>query len=70
MTQKPVKWKMAMLTWLCIYPLLNILFFFLMPLIGHLHVLLRTLVITLILVPIMGALIGFLQTKFWTWLTK
>jgi len=70
MTQKPVKWKMALLTWLCIYPLLNILFFFLMPHVGHLHVLLRTLIITLILVPIMGALLGLLQTKFWNWLTK
>ena len=31
MTNKPKKWKMILLTWICIYPLINILFFVLMP---------------------------------------
>lgn len=66
--RQPKKWKMAFLTWLCIYPLINILFLLLMPYIGHLHNLLKTLIMTLILVPLMGLLLGFLQKRFKNWL--
>jgi len=66
--RQPKKWKMALLTWLCIYPLINILFAFLMPHIGHLPNLIKTLIMTLILVPIMGFLLGLLQKRFKNWL--
>lgn len=67
---KPKKWKMAILTWLCIYPLINILFFLLMPYLTDLHQLVKTLIITIILVPIMGILLALLQKKYWSWLIK
>jgi antibiotic biosynthesis monooxygenase (ABM) superfamily enzyme len=65
---QPKKRKMALLTWLCIYPLINILFALLMPHIGHLHNLLKTLILTLILVPLMGLLLGLLQKRYKNWL--
>lgn len=61
---KPVKWKMALLTWICIYPALNILLYLLMPHISDLHPLLRTFILTLILVQIMGILLNLMQIKF------
>jgi uncharacterized protein len=66
----PKKWKMALLTWLCIYPLVNILFALLMPHIGHLHNMLKTFVLTIILVPIMGILTEKLQKRFKNWLQR
>jgi antibiotic biosynthesis monooxygenase (ABM) superfamily enzyme len=68
--KRPRKWKMALLTWLCIYPLINILFALLMPHIGNLHNLLKTLVLTLILVPLMSVLLGQLQKRFQNWLYR
>ena len=68
--KQPKKWKMALLTWLCIYPLINILFAVLMPHIGHLHNLLRTFILTIILVPLMGVLLGQLQKRFRNWLLR
>jgi uncharacterized protein len=69
-TKQPKKWKMALLTWLIIYPLINILFALLMPHIGHLHNLLKTLILTVIMVPIMGIMLGIAQNKFGNWLKK
>jgi antibiotic biosynthesis monooxygenase (ABM) superfamily enzyme len=68
--KQPKKWKMALLTWLIIYPLINILFAFLMPHIGNFHNLVKTLILTLILVPTMGIILGFAQKKFINWLTR
>jgi uncharacterized protein len=68
--KKPKKWKMALLTWLCIYPLINILFVLLMPYIAHLPNLLKTLILTLILVPVMGVILGKLQKRFQNWLCR
>jgi uncharacterized protein len=68
--RQPKKWKMALLTWLCIYPLTNILFALLIPHIGHLHNLLKTLILTLILVPLMGFLLGQLQKRNENWLQR
>jgi uncharacterized protein len=68
--RQPKKWKMALLTWLIIYPLINILFAVLMPHIGHLHNLVKTLILTLILVPTMGIILGIAQKKFINWLTR
>lgn len=59
---------MALLTWLCIYPLINIIFITVMPLIVSWHPLLKTLLTTIILVPLMGASLGYLQKRFNNWL--
>ena len=66
----PKKWKMAVLTWVCIYPLINIIFFLLMPHIGHWHPLLKTFLVTILIVPVMGIMLGALQKKFNGWLYK
>ena len=67
---KPRKWKMMLLTWICIYPLINIIFFTIMPYIAEWHPLLKTLLVTIILVPLMGAMMGALQKKYNEWLVK
>lgn len=68
--KRPNKWKMALLSWVSIYPLINLIFFFLMPHIELWHPLLKTLLTTLLLVPLMGALLGALQTWVGEWLYK
>lgn len=59
---------MALLTWLCIYPLINLIFFTLMPYIESWHPLLKTLLTTIILVPLMGLSIDRLQKWAGEWL--
>jgi antibiotic biosynthesis monooxygenase (ABM) superfamily enzyme len=61
---------MSLLTWACIYPLINILFVVLMPLIERWHPLLRTLLLSVILVPLIGFLLSRLQTRCKTWLAR
>ena len=67
---KPKPWKLALLSWLCIYPLINLIFITLMPLIGNWPIPLRTLAVTLILVPTMGLLMGQLQRHLSGWLHR
>lgn len=50
----PKKWKMAIVIWLAIYPLITSVFFLFGKQISRIEVLpLRTLVMTLVLVPVM-----------------
>ena len=49
----PKKWKMALLIWLFIYPTIMLLFIILSPFMADWPFYLRTLVLTLILVPLM-----------------
>jgi antibiotic biosynthesis monooxygenase (ABM) superfamily enzyme len=67
---QPKKWKLMLLTWLFIYPLINILFFLLFPLMKEWHQLLKTLTLTLILVPLMGAFLPKWHGLFKNWLQK
>ncbi|MEY3592368.1 MAG: hypothetical protein RLZZ38_1344 [Bacteroidota bacterium] len=64
------KWKLMILTWLFIYPLINVLFFLLFPLMKEWHQLLKTLTLTLILVPLMGAFLPKWRGLFKNWLQK
>ena len=66
----PKKWKMMVLSWICIYPLLNIISFLVIPYLSGLPQLLRTLISTLILVPLMVLLLSRLQRRFRNWLFK
>jgi hypothetical protein len=67
----PAKWKTAVLIWLAIYPSINLLFFFMGDFLATLHPLLRTLVLTGILVPLMVfVLLPFLQKTFKSWLQQ
>lgn len=61
---------MALLTWVCIYPLINLIFFTVMPRIEPWHPLLKTLLTTLLLVPLMGVLLGALQRWAGEWLYR
>jgi len=69
-TQKPKKWKLLLVSWLFVYPVINVLFALLFPILSDLPQLLKTLVFTVILVPLMGICIPLLHKKFWNWITK
>jgi len=69
-TQKPKKWKLLLVSWLFVYPVINVLFALLFPVLQDLPQLLKTLVFTVILVPLMGICIPLLHKKFWNWITK
>ncbi len=70
MNTKPKKWKLMLLTWLFVYPVINVLFALLMPLLKEQHQFVKTLVLTVILVPLLGVFLPVLQQKFHTWLRK
>jgi antibiotic biosynthesis monooxygenase (ABM) superfamily enzyme len=59
-----------LVSWIFVYPLINIMFALLMPLVKDYPQLLKTLIFTLILVPVMGISIPKLHKKFWNWITK
>lgn len=66
----PKKWKLLLVSWLFVYPVINILFALLFPIIQDLPQLVKTLILTLILVPLMGICIPLLHKKFWSWIIK
>jgi antibiotic biosynthesis monooxygenase (ABM) superfamily enzyme len=67
----PNKFKMALLVWCAIYPTVTTIFFVLGDFLGTLHPLLRTLVVTVILVPLMVfVFLPFIMKRFGKWLTK
>ena len=70
MDKKPKVWKMMLISWLFVYPVINLMFFLIFPLIEELPQLLKTFIFTAILVPVMGMAIPALHKKFWNWITK
>jgi antibiotic biosynthesis monooxygenase (ABM) superfamily enzyme len=68
--QQPKKWKMMLITWLFVYPTINILFLTVFPLVKDAHQLIKTLVLTLILVPLLGFFVPKLHKKFDAWIRK
>ena len=70
MDKKPKVWKMMLISWLFVYPVINLMFFLILPLIKELPQLLKTFIFTAILVPVMGMAIPALHKKFWNWITK
>ena len=50
----PKKWKMALLIWCFIYPLITTLSMLLVPLMADFHGALKTLIMSFILVPLMA----------------
>jgi len=67
---QPKRWKMIVISWLFVYPVVNVMFALLFPLLADLPQLLKTLVFTLILVPLMAVAIPALHKQFWGWITK
>lgn len=69
--KQPKKWKMAVLVWLVIYPTISLISILLGDWLGQLHVLLRTFVMSIILVPFMIFIAMPQITKLFNkWLTK
>ena len=66
----PKKWKLLLISWLFVYPVINIMFALVFPLIKDFPQLVKTLIFTVILVPLMGVCIPMLHKKFWNWITK
>lgn len=67
----PKKWKFALLVWCFIYPVITILSYLLVPLMSDFPAPLRTLVMSLILVPVMAFFyIPFINKRFYHWLRK
>ena len=67
---KPKIWKMMLISWIFVYPMINLMFLIVFPLVKDLHPLLRTLIFTIILVPLMGICIPLLHRKFDKWIRK
>jgi antibiotic biosynthesis monooxygenase (ABM) superfamily enzyme len=67
---KPKIWKMMLISWIFVYPIINLMFLIIFPLVKDLHPLLRTLIFTIILVPLMGICIPLLHKKFDKWIRK
>ena len=70
MNNKPKVWKMLLISWLFVYPVINVMFALVFPLIKDFPQLVKTLIFTLILVPLMGIVIPKLHKRFWNWITK
>ncbi len=70
MDKKPKVWKMMLISWLFVYPVINLMFFLIFHLIKELPQLLKTFIFTAILVPVMGMAIPALHKKFWNRITK
>ena len=70
MDKKPKIWKMMLVSWLFVYPVINLMFALVFPLIKDFPQLVKTLIFTLILVPLMGIVIPKLHKRFWNWITK
>lgn len=71
MPTPPPRWKMAVLTWVGIYPVITTAMFLLWPVIGPLPIPLKTLCVTLVVVPTMVWLVlPFLQKRLYNWLNR
>jgi len=66
----PKKWKMMVISWLFVYPVINVMFAIIFPLIKDWPQLLTTLLFTAILVPLMGICIPVLHKRFADWIRR
>jgi antibiotic biosynthesis monooxygenase (ABM) superfamily enzyme len=58
------KWKLLLLNWLFVYPLINVLITVTFPLTEGWPMPLRTLILTAIMVPVMGMVLPKLHLRF------
>lgn len=67
----PKKWKFALLVWCFIYPVITLLSFLIFPFLIEFPIPVRTLVMSLILVPVMAFFyIPYINKRFYNWLRK
>ena len=74
-SQNPVKppprYKMTIVSWLALYPAATLIFWLFGPWLAHLHLLLRTLVVTAVLMILMSyVLMPFMTKRFAFWLFR
>lgn len=67
---RPKKWKMMLIAFLFVYPIINIIFFLFGDFLFELPQLLRTLVLAILFVLLFGIGIPTLQKKFYKWTIK
>lgn len=67
---KPKTWKLMLIAFLFVYPVINLIFFFLGDFLFQLHQLVRTFVMACIFIPLFGMGIPALQKKFYRWTIK
>jgi antibiotic biosynthesis monooxygenase (ABM) superfamily enzyme len=69
--KQPNKFKLAFLVWCAIYPTVTFIFFILNDFLATLHPFVKTLVVTIILVPLMVfVFLPFIMKTFGKWLSK
>ena len=68
--KKPKPWKMLLIAFLLVYPVVNIVFAILGPYIIHLQPMLTSLIISIVLIPAFGLGVPALQKKFYKWTVK
>jgi antibiotic biosynthesis monooxygenase (ABM) superfamily enzyme len=67
----PKRWKFAFLVWCFIYPLITLLSMTLVPLLSDFPGPIRTLIMSLILVPLMAFFyIPYINKRFFNWMRK
>ncbi|GAB4046043.1 hypothetical protein [Spirosoma litoris] len=64
---KPKIWKMLLIAWLFAYVVVNVVFALLGPYLSELHPLVRSGLITTILVPTFGLALPAIQRKLYPW---
>lgn len=70
-TSPPKKWKFALLVWCFIYPAITLLSMTVLPYLMDFPAPVRTLILSLILVPLMAFIyIPFINKRFFVWLRK
>jgi antibiotic biosynthesis monooxygenase (ABM) superfamily enzyme len=67
---KPKMWKMLLIAWIYAFLLINILFALIGRYILELHPLIRSMILTTLLVPAMGLGIPTVQKKLYKWTIK
>ncbi|MCU0424006.1 MAG: hypothetical protein MUF71_00135 [Candidatus Kapabacteria bacterium] len=69
--KQPPRWKTAIVIWLGIYPTITTVFFLLQPFVAEFPLPLKTLCLTLIVVPIMvWVMLPLLQKVLKNWLSR
>lgn len=69
--KSPKKWKMAMLIWLAIYPLITLIFLLFGDWLIKIPLAIRTLLLTMVAVPLMFyVILPFYNRLFHNWLQK
>ena len=68
--QKPKRWKMLFISFLFVYPFVNVVFFVLGDFLATLPQPVKTLILATIFVPAFGLVNPILHKRYWKWICK